>query len=133
MTETIIKTAPRNTAYALPAERWQFRRDERGNYFVKHWVDENKLTKEELESYTQFERGLPDFLDTEQEAYIKERCPHFPTLALAEEWAALEDEEMRIADDIQTSYAPNTPGDSTTTAFMEITERREALRLRSVP
>ena len=125
--DTIIKTAPRVHLNASPAERWQFLQDEIGIRAVS-WIDVNKFTEQERANYdASFEE--PDFEDTEGEAYLRDMTPRFPTLALAEEWAALEDADISIAEDLQAFWAP---GECGTSAFAEIERQRAALMLKEV-
>ena len=134
--DTIIKTTPRKFLSAHPSECWQFLRDAEGSFRAVSWFDINKLNAQEREEYEKCEAAdgfgpssYPPLSEEEEAAYASAHTPRFPTLALAEEWAELEDEEISTAEDLQAFHAPSECG---TLAFSQIREAREALLLKQV-
>lgn len=128
MPEKIIKTTPRKFLGASQAERWQFIQDKIGFRTVP-WVDINKLTKEERVEFESAPDSAPWFMDTEQETFCKSMQPRFPTLALAEEWAALEDKEITLSEDMQAFWAPS---ECYAPSFAEIEKQRTGLLLKAI-
>lgn len=131
MADTIVKTAPRRFLTAHASECWQFLRSTEGNFRAVPWFDINKLSAKEREEYDKQEAedgpGDSFYSEEEEEAYARAHTPRFPTLALAEEWAELEDEEISTAEDLQAFQAPSECG---TLAFSQIREAQEALLLK---
>lgn len=126
--DIIIKTAPRVHLNVHPAERWQFIQDDVGIRAVP-WFDLNRLTEQERVGHDAALDDPSNFVDSEQEAFMLAHCPRFPTLALAEAWAALEDREVSIAEDLQAFWAPSECG---TAAYAQLEVERAALLTKEI-
>lgn len=120
MSDWIIKTTECRSFGAHAAERWQFIRDERG-VRAQAWFDINRLTSQEQAAY---EKAMEEYPDAEAEGYPPEELPRWPTVMLAERWAALIDEERSLGEELG---AYNAPGECGTRAYAELEKRRREL------
>jgi hypothetical protein len=123
--ETIILTTDRHFLGAHAAQRWQFVSTTNGIYVREH-IDQNRLTEEER---TQYEEELADLPSEEflELLCVPQQPPHlWPTLVLAQRYAALLDAEESLAEEMATHHAPMECGKN---AFIALeTAHRELLK-----
>ena len=85
---------------------WRFFQDNKGFYCLSD-TDLSKLTAEQYKEYQQDLSCYPGWLDSEDSDYAAQQMRHFPTLALAFEYAKLVDEEESISEDLDAFHAPS--------------------------
>jgi len=122
-TERIIKTRPRALLRGHAAYQWQFIRGENG-VRAERWFDLNKLNEQERIDWDSQEAEYASMPEDAQWVQPEPDAPSFPTLVLAEKWAALEDEEENIAPDMQAFHAPD---ECYRDAYDSLFRRREEL------